>query len=514
MAFWGGFAQFAWRSGAAGAADPTLLTAELLATLFPYTRTGEVFGRRSPGGPGNYIRHAANDPELDFSTVAGKSFPSLIVRPGATPYVSHSADLARPDWTKTNCTAALALGGLDHGAEWRGTSMNGTEELKTFAGDLPVVDGDGYIIKRNLTNTVNNYLQIPALSSKPFVYIRLLIEAPADAEGLGISVGIGDNSHTPLLSFTTLGEHEFIYRFDTNVRVTANFGSKQKVTIIEMAEVAAHTVVTATADNATITRTITRSSTLRNTRWKLKPSGSNTGEVKASQDNGSASTTLTPGAFSDVTLGEQTAANPTIWLQMTKSGDAVEHYDVQHVELGAGVPVPNFVPQGATPVAIGAGAATATVAEAPTEFDISILFMFSPRTPGATKTLASPYKDIDNHIHVYQHGDTGAMTLNTRLAAANDTLTLSGGYSSTTPMLLRIKQTGTTVTYWTDGVETEETGHAAIPAAIAHFYLGHRAGTNHFNDPLVAAVDNSGSLLGEAGAGFNVDAIARYEASL
>ena len=372
MAF--GMSPFPLQFGSrGGGGDPTVLTPAILAALgFTYTRTGEVYGRRAPGGPGNYVRHATNDPELDFTEVDGKNYPSLIVRGAATPLVSYSADLTNAAWTKTDCSAELVTGSLESAA-----APNG------------------------------------------------------------------------------------------------------------------HSLVTATANNATVTRQLTRASANRNTRWKIKAPVTNIGDVKISQDGGSTSTTLTPGEFADIELGEQTSANPTIWLQLTNDGDTVEHYDVQMAELAAGTPVPNFVPQGATPVATGAALLERTLLAPPDEVDVSVLFQ-APATLTGERYLFEVSKDASNRASVAFLADDVRFQNH---VTANELVSV-GSVSASDVAMVDAQISASLSRSRLDLGDWKSTATARIPSDISRLTIGsYLSGLFPFGGGIVSVRDNNGQLL-------------------
>ena len=102
--------------------DPTLLTALNSTTFFTTTRSGSQLDHPAPGplSAGGYREIGANAPVLVPVEVAGVWFNAFLSQGAAVGLVTHSNDLTNAAWTKTGCTAELALGGLKHGPDWRG----------------------------------------------------------------------------------------------------------------------------------------------------------------------------------------------------------------------------------------------------------------------------------------------------------------------------------------------------------------------------------------------------------
>lgn len=310
----------------------------------------------------------------------------------------------------------------------------------------------------------------------------------------GIHVGYGFNE----------GTSAFVTIFSQGV-------TSGKINSISIKAVDAHSLVTATADNATVTRQLTRASANRNTRWKIKAPDTNVGDVKVSQDNGSTSITLTPGEFADIELGEQTSANPTIWLQLTDDGDTVEHYDVQMAELAAGTPVPNFVPQGATPAAVGASLFRHTASDLDA-FDMSFLFVV-PNSAGTQypRILSLSDDTLSNTLEVF--GASGDWYLRNTVAGTQEDDIISALTEGDT-VLLRTQWDAASVLRVAVDDESWVNG---TPKAIPDFTIidiGSHFGGSYLPSGIIALRDNNGQLLGTPGAGFNISAIERYEASL
>jgi hypothetical protein len=552
--------------------DPTLLTPALLTALgFASTRTGEVLGRRAPGGPGNYVRHAANDPEFDFTEVDGKNYPSLIVRGAATPLVSYSADLTNAAWTKTGCTADQIYGSMESSyldGKPRRNKLIRTEELSSstawsatyISSSSPVVtenagiapdgtisadrvvfgaidaSGDVSIIRQSSPFgleqvTASCYFKagdVGSLGKRVYLYnndnvdIRGYVAVVLTDEWQRVNVSGTYLSTNRYFSIGTAGSGFFDGLgsvADTNANVLI-WGSQQEAggTVTDYQRVTDgisqfHSLVTATADNATVTRQLTRASANRNTRWKIKAPSTNVGDVKVSQDNGSTSITLTPGEFADIELGEQTSANPTIWLQLTDDGDTVEHYDVQMAELTAGTPVPNFVPQGATPAATGFANLPRTIGSVPDGVDVELLVKITHQI-SVNQFVLTVFGSAADYWVLYKLSNSDNFAVNNRVGSVNNS---ANGFDVTlgSTALLRIRHSGTTVSWWKDGVaEADDEGLDELAATLQTFYLGSYSNGLAFANPIIAFRDLSGSLLGTAGAGFNISAIERYEASL
>ena len=513
MAF--GMSPFPLQFGSrGGGGDPTVLTDAILAALgFTYTRTGEVYGRRAPGGPGNYVRHATNDPEFDFTEVDGKNYPSLIVRGAATPLISYSADLTNAAWTKTNCTAALALGGLEHDADWRGGQVVQNSE---FSADSDFIKGTGWSIPDG-TAVASGVTNSDVLQQNDCFTVGkyYLCEFDVDATIGDFYAFLGTNGNFSAYVELVVGVNSVIVRaIGTHLYIrTGHAGSSNGITInyFRATEVDAHSLVTATGNNATVTRQLTRASANRNTRWKIKAPSTNSGDVKVSQDNGSTSITLTPGEFADIELGEQTSANPTIWLQLTDDGDTVEHYDVQMAELAAATPVPNFVPQGATPAAVGNSSLSKTNSVEIEEVDISILAEIN----GDSVFFRSHVPDYYD-ASVYVVSDTNLVVLNVRPDSEGfaQSFVDLGAVTPGEIGLVDVEHNATAFRARKNkGTWIPATRYNITGGTVVHIGTEWN-GTGSMPFPMVAFRDNNGQLLGTPGTGFNIGAIERYEASL
>lgn len=90
------------------------------------------------------------------------------------------------------------------------------------------------------------------------------------------------------------------------------------------------TTITASANNATILQTITDASNARITSCYIKRR-TGTGVINMTQDNGATWTAVTVTSnWTRVNIAPATLANPTIGLQITTSGDAIDVYGFQN----------------------------------------------------------------------------------------------------------------------------------------------------------------------------------------
>jgi hypothetical protein len=278
-------------------------------------------------------------------------------------------------------------------------------------------------------------------------------------------------------------------------------------------------LVTGTAANWSVTRTLTRSSAVRKTRWRIEAPETNVGDITVSHNGGSTRITVTPGSFQDIALAEYTGADPTFELRGTNSGDTVRHYDVQHEESAAGIPAFKWHPvQGASNANVGAGSEFRTLALAPTAFDVSFVikmglvftsqYLFFIGT-SITANFIEMYFTAPYRAAIRSRNNSGTIF---------STLTANNTFSLGETGLIRLIFSGTTFTLYLDGNQVAQiTDSQGIAAGTPEFHIGNRIGAAlplHGDTPVLAFRDTGGQLLGTAGAGWNIQALEAYEASL
>lgn len=505
--------------------DATALTAGILAALgFTYTRTGEVYGRRSPGGPGNYVRHATNGPELDFTEVDGKNYPSLIVRGAATPLISYSADLTNAAWTKTNCTAELVTGSLESAAVPNGHSLvTATANNATVTCQLTrasALRNTRWKIKAPDTNVGD----VLVSHGKPDGAALYEDDFSSDTSGewtrgyesvdgtiavvsgsLVCTKGASDGNYptfTKAVTGLTAGR-----RYNLTGGLGGTRGSAGLSNSSNFPAPAEHVTTTPLSMSVFATGTTLYIHLIVNVGTAGDTATLDDVALHAVEE-----TTLTPGEFHDIELGEYTGANPFLAIRLTDDGDTVEHYDVQMAELAVGTPVPNFVPQGATPTAVGAAVCSATLSPAPIEVDYSILAVSQRLVRPSNDTLFEVYADSNNRVEAYDNSTNNIsvrhmLSGNSNFAPPGDQPS-AGGAAFLLDVQASSLATRSRLDQGTWGMATPQN----LPT-LTSARMGRGTG-NEWGYSIVAFRDNNGQLLGTPGAGFNISAIKRYEASL
>lgn len=332
-----------------------------------------------------------------------------------------------------------------------------------------------------------------------------IVYEPVTVAGKRYPAPLSEGAATPLVSYSA----DLTNAAWTKTNMTAEL---QTGSLESASDANGHTLLTATGANATVTRALTRSSTARQSRIRIWALPGNAGTVNVSHDNGSTSVTVAAGEFEDIVIPEVTSANPTLWIQLSDSGDQARVYDFQHFERSGGTPPPRTVPQGASPVAVGAAALSKTFGVSPSSVDLSFLL---PRSDAvaATRFFATIYKDSSNYWALFFASSSANLQLNNRIAASSDIHT-GGAIDFNEQVLVRTRHIGTTMSWWFDGVQAaDDTTAAAFPGDLTDLYIGF-PGATPFGFPLVSLCDNNGQIFGEAGAGFNIEAINRHQAGL
>ena len=160
-----------------------------------------------------------------------------------------------------------------------------------------------------------------------------------------------------------------------------------------------HTLITATADNATALQSITSTSGERVSKfWLARGSGS--GAISLTQDNGStwADVTLTddPQPFN---VAPATLANPVIGIRIATSGDSVRLYGVQH-QVAARPLRPYIGPTVASTVTVGARTLSRTLDADITDIDVSII---APSNIGVIFRVHEP-STYTGSVYLYRNG--------------------------------------------------------------------------------------------------------------
>lgn len=342
--------------------DPTALSDGVLTALgFTYTRTGELHDLyTSPAAPGNYRRRTANQPVYYPETVESRTYPALRVAGAATPLVSYSADATNAVWTKTSCVAEEVFGSLESDylagqprrnllfnsehltlSPWlelfvdttevgEGTSVESTaagdafvrQTLRNTVPDNAVMaatvvvkdDGAGWCMivqyaktggARRLwvnlstgeTGTVNAAYSMAEVEDlgDGFFEIRTKLDVGNSVSNIRPSLAVG-----PAPADNTQSDEAGLSIIVRNVQLEFTDHTDYQVVGDGLREF--HSLLTATAANALLSRTVTRASAVRQARARIKAPDSNGGSVFVSHGAPTGDELTTNGEFtSDIT---------------------------------------------------------------------------------------------------------------------------------------------------------------------------------------------------------------------
>lgn len=266
MAF--GMSPFPLQFGSRDAAgDPTALTqynfdARLTALGLTQAGTGTTWGETGKAATPLYAVADAKVP-LAVETIAGKKYFGPIVNPAGTNLALYSSDATNAAWVKTGCTAALALGGLEHDADWRGTdygqsfTLYGATAARTGTpvGDMTFDDGV-LTINRGASGECVAW-QDGVIPSDTIILFEFRVVSGTVTYATGVTQ-----------AQASAGTYSFVYRASTGVRFwPAGYNSTAVIDNIIIQVVDAHTLITATGNNATALQSITSTSGERVTKW-------------------------------------------------------------------------------------------------------------------------------------------------------------------------------------------------------------------------------------------------------
>ena len=295
-------------------------------------------------------------------------------------------------------------------------------------------------------------------------------------------------------------------------------GTVVTVGFLRIREVDFHTLLTATAANATVTRTLTRGSANRNSLILADVPAGNAGDVKLSQDNGTTQVTLADG-FNETELVAVTSSNPTLHLELTNSGDTARVYSWNHQEPGVGVPIHRwFRPVAATAETVGAFSGVRTLSVAPTSVDFDILVYAGDAALNALNPRFFQIGDGGNErfIEVSIQSNNQFRILGTNGGAVRYNVSPPSP-APTTPGLYLLSVTlssGEASLTINGAAPTAAVPSGALASQTSMVFGGiNSAGASPARSPLIAFRDNNGQL-GLPNNGWNHSAITAFEGTL
>ena len=526
--------------------------------------TGTTWGETGQAATPLYAVDAAKVP-LACETIGGKKYFGPIVNPAGTNLALHGADATTSAWSKSNCTAALQLGSLKQSppdeakrniafytsdfsnSYWSKLLISvGSKVSDPFGGQkADRVTSSSTVapqISRNaLSNAAGTYTQsiYAKFNTSPVVaiyssdggssYSAAWFNVQTGAVLSSTSVGAFFSEQSASIVDVGGGWYRLVLTFTKGATVNSTLGAihssngsgsltgviGQIVDVygvqIEAASAASvyqditelHTLLAATANNATCLQAITSSSNPRVTKiWLARESGS--GTVSITQDNGStwADVTLTsdPQPFS---IAAATLANPTLGIRIATSGDSVRLYGTQH-QVVAHLLRPYIGPTAGSSVTTGARSLARSITK-PDEIDIELVVNIPTYTSNNSLFVLHTGANFTPGLALYM---TSATNLRSAPFGASDDTAINVTVTAGAIVKLHLIVSPSTHSLQLN-LDTPATSVGRLPTTgldrlkIGCDYLS----ASQAASPIIALRDNNGQLLGTPGAGFNIAAI-------
>ena len=507
-------------SGGGSLRDYTALTpanVDVVLTALGLTQagTGTTWGETGQAATPLYAVAAAKVP-LAVETIAGKKYFGPIVNPAGSNLALYSSDGTNAAWVKTNCTAALVLGGLadvpELVEELFNASLGKCVDTSFGSGTVTINANSITLIGNGASNRGAISRAINVIAGIRCYVWGSASNALRSGYGIGtapINGAIVDSNFDIVAAATTQLPTKSFIPATTGVvyfnywTFSDNLGDP--VTINEFRVGPAHTLLTATTNNATCLQAITSSSGERVSRFWLARGGGS-GTVSITQDNGStwADVTLTsnPQPFD---IAPATLANPTVGIRIATSGDSVRLYGVQH-QVAARPLRPRIGPTAGSTVTTGARTMIETLAGSPTTVHLK-LKLRTPTVSVSGQTVFSVDNNAATNLVDLKANGSGGFVLR-KVIASSETAFSAFAVAVNTLIQIEVEISASVFRYRLDG-GSWVTGTAGIPGSLSRFRIGHdNANTGQLGSPILALDEMSTAAMMTGDRGWNKAALA------
>lgn len=496
--------RFGSRQGGGASGDQTAITPANADTYFTalgaaQAGTGTTWGETGQAATPLYAVAAGKVP-LGYDAELGVFGP--IVNPAGTNLTLHDRDAAQTAWVKSNMTAALALGGLEHDADWRGPELvvngsfaSGGAGWAQTGSSWTFSDGVAKILVAGTPSTLSQ-----TIGSAKKAYI-LEISVTATIGTLAISLG------GTAIADVGSGSHQYLRIYGSShseLRITNNAGFSGSIDNVSLQEVDAHTLLTATSNNATALQAITSSSNPRVSRlWLARANGS--GTISLTQDNGSTWADVTPGADPlPFDVAAATLANPTMGIRLATSGDSVRLYGVPH-QVAARPLRPYIGPTAGSTVTTGARTMICTLSESPSLVSLKLRFR-TPTVNVAGQTVFSVDDNAATNLIDLKANGSGGFVLR-KVIASSETAFPPFAVAVNTLVQVDVEISASVFRYRIDGGSWVN-GTAGIPGSLSRFRTGHdNANAGQLGQPILALDELSTAAMMDGLRGWNKESL-------
>lgn len=397
-------------------------------------------------------------------------------------------------WSRSNATVTLAAGGLEYDADWRGQDFTGDVQSVTGGSVSVIPDGDGYILRR-IDGTNQSYLNWVVSAGKFFI-LTFTVENDATEVGNVVQVRLGLTAQVfPVIGsqfFNQTVTAIFYSSVDISLRCLANNHSV-RISNISLQELRAHSAVLATADDATVSQTVTAASGDRVGHIWARANPANTGTVYARLSASGAEVEIPKSAYPQrVLLPLEVVENPVFRLRLTKSGDTAYVFAAASEARKFSLR-PRTGPTAGTAVATGARSNAFTLAESPASLHLQFRVQTAPANI-AGQTLFSVDDNAATNLVDLKANGSGGFVLR-KVISSVETALAAIDIAADTIAVIEIEVSTEYFRYRIDG-GSWTAGAVGIPGSLSRFRLGcDNAGAGQW-DGVIWAFRDFDSTLG------------------